>query len=312
MGVGDETFAAIADPFDRAADAHGGPGDDGLLGVVKLLHAEAAADVGRHHPQLVLRNVEHEVAHQQLDDVRKLAGGVERVLAARAVVIADGGARLHRVTDQTVVDQTQASDVRRFCERSVGGVLVADLPVDTHVVGDVVEHRGRSRLQRVEHADHGRQDIVFDRHGLGGIARLGQGFGDDERDGITDVTDLALGQRRMRRLLGCRTALAHHRPGARQTADAGGLEVFTGEHVDHAGHRQSSRLVDRDDMRMGVRRADEHRGGHVRQLDVGDVIAAPHQEAHVFLALHRGADTGGVVQGDGNAGRMVHGVRLPW
>jgi len=62
--VGDKAFAPLADPFDRPADFRAGPGDDRFFGIVELLHAEAAAHVGRHDPQLVLRDVEDESAHQ--------------------------------------------------------------------------------------------------------------------------------------------------------------------------------------------------------------------------------------------------------
>ena len=73
LGVGDEALAALAHPLDRPADFGGRPGDHRLFGIVELLHAEAAADIRRHDPQFVLRNVEHECAHQQANDVRELA-----------------------------------------------------------------------------------------------------------------------------------------------------------------------------------------------------------------------------------------------
>ena len=60
--------------------------DDGLLGVEELLDAKAAADVGRHDAQFVLRDVQHEVAHQHLDHMRELAGGPQRVVVAAGIV----------------------------------------------------------------------------------------------------------------------------------------------------------------------------------------------------------------------------------
>ena len=122
-----------------------GPGDHHFFGVVELLDAEAAADVGRYDAQLVLRDVQHEVAHQQLHDVRKLAGGPHRVVAARHVVLADHRTRLHRIADQPVVDQADLGDVRRLLECGVGRALVAQLPVDADVVGNVVEQTRERR-----------------------------------------------------------------------------------------------------------------------------------------------------------------------
>ena len=53
-----------------------------LLGVEEDLRAEAAADVGRDHAHLVLRQAEHERAHQQPLDVRVLVRDVERVASS--------------------------------------------------------------------------------------------------------------------------------------------------------------------------------------------------------------------------------------
>ena len=79
VAIGDVAFRAARDPFDRPLDPLGGPGDDGLFAVVELLDAEAAADIGRDHAQLVLRDVQHQRAHQEAHDMRKLAGGPQRV-----------------------------------------------------------------------------------------------------------------------------------------------------------------------------------------------------------------------------------------
>ena len=70
--VGEERFAALARPLDRAVDALRRPDHRGLFGVQVDLGAEAAADVGRDHAHLVLRQPEHERRHQQALDVRIL------------------------------------------------------------------------------------------------------------------------------------------------------------------------------------------------------------------------------------------------
>ena len=224
MCVGDEAFAALADPFDRAADLRAGPGDDRFLGIVELLDAEAAADVGRDDPQLVLRDVEHEVAHQQPHDVRKLAGRPQRVVAGRRVVFGDRRARLHRVADQPVVDQADPRDMRGLAEGRIGRRLVAELPVAAQVVGHVVEEKRRVGLDGVEHADHRRQHLVVDHHRLGAALRLLQRLGDHEGDRVADVAHLALRQRRMRRLLHRQAVLAGDAPAAGQSADVVGRD----------------------------------------------------------------------------------------
>src|SRR3546814_21003975 len=52
MGVGEEGFAALRRPFDRAPNLLGVPAADGFLGIAEALRAEAAADIGRHHAHL--------------------------------------------------------------------------------------------------------------------------------------------------------------------------------------------------------------------------------------------------------------------
>jgi hypothetical protein len=50
----DQVLAAILDPAHRMSDLHGDGGDRDVLRHQPVLAAEAAADVGRDHPDLVL------------------------------------------------------------------------------------------------------------------------------------------------------------------------------------------------------------------------------------------------------------------
>ena len=79
VGVGQEGLAAVGGPLHRPADPLRRPEDQQLLGVVEDLRAEAAAHVGRHHAQLVLRHLQGERAQEQARQVRVLRRGVERV-----------------------------------------------------------------------------------------------------------------------------------------------------------------------------------------------------------------------------------------
>ena len=79
MRVGEEGLGAVAGPFHRAPDLLGGPDADRLLGIDEDLGAEAAADIGRDHAQLVLRRDADEGRQHQPRHMRVLAGGVERV-----------------------------------------------------------------------------------------------------------------------------------------------------------------------------------------------------------------------------------------
>ena len=224
-------------PFDRAADRLGGEGDEGLLGVVEDLRAEAAADVRGDDAQLVLGDAEHEGAHQQPDDVRVLRGGPERVLVVAGVVLADRGPRLHGVRHQPVVDELERRDVWRGADRLVGrgGVVVEEAPVEAEVGAGIVVDQRRLGVEGGAHVDDRGQllDVELDR--LGGVARLGQRLGDHRGDRIADVADLALGEDRVLRLLHRLAVAVGDQPAAGDAADA--LEVLRGEDLEHARHR---------------------------------------------------------------------------
>ena len=170
--VGQERLAAVGGPLDRPADPLARPDQGDVLGVQEDLRAEAAADVGRDHPHLRFRQAEHEGAHQQPLDVRVLVGDVERV--ARVVLVVDGvgGARLHRVRDQPVVDDVELGDVRRLGERGVDRGLVAVAPVVAGVVGDLVVHRRPLDARGLGDVDHRRQLLVVDLDQLGRVLGL--------------------------------------------------------------------------------------------------------------------------------------------
>ena len=63
-----------------APDLRRRPGDQGFLGIMEGLGAEAAAHIGGYDAQFMLRYLQHEGAHQQTDHMRNLGGGVEGVI----------------------------------------------------------------------------------------------------------------------------------------------------------------------------------------------------------------------------------------
>ena len=109
----DERFDAVGDPFDRPAQPFGGPQHQHVLGIEEQLHAEAAADIRRHHPDAVLRHVEDLLGEQVAQEMRALRRAPQRVSILARVVLADRAARLHRVDDDAVVDEGQRHAVPR-------------------------------------------------------------------------------------------------------------------------------------------------------------------------------------------------------
>ena len=172
------------------------PGANRLLGVDEDLRAEAAADVGRDDAELVLGREADEGGEHEPRDMRVLAGRVERQHVGAGIVFADRRARLHRVGDQTVVDEVELGHMRGLGESRVGRRLVAEMPVEDGVVGrGVVDLRLRRRGRLGEVGD-GRQHAVIDVDLLGRVARLRVGLGDDDGDVVADVAHLAVRERR--------------------------------------------------------------------------------------------------------------------
>jgi hypothetical protein len=88
----------------------------------------------------------------------------------------------------------------------------------------------------------------------------------------------------VRRLLHRLPILALNAPTAGQPVDAVGLKIDAGKYGKHTGHGARGARVDGLDFRMRVRRAHENASDHLGPLDIGDVIAAPGQEAEILLA----------------------------
>ncbi len=120
MRVRQEGFGAIGIPFHRHAGLLGRPETDDLFRIDVDLRSEAAADVRRDHPQLVLRRDVVEGAHHQPRDMRVLAGRVAGVVILRGVVDTERSARLHRIGRQAVVVNLDLGDVCGIGNRLVG------------------------------------------------------------------------------------------------------------------------------------------------------------------------------------------------
>ena len=303
--VGEERLGAVANPFHRPADALRRPQRHDFLGIDENLRAEAAADIGRDDAQLVLRRHADEGGDDQPRHVRILRGVPQRERAGAGIVIADRGARLDRVRHQAVVDDVELGDVLGRLERGIDRLGVAEMPLVDRVVGrDVVDLRRAGLLRRRGIGDRG-QHRVIDFDFLGGVARCGS---------VSAIT----------------TAIASPTWQALPLASAGCAAIFigepslewiiqpqirlpilslaklgAGEHRDHAGHRGRRFGVDRFDRGMRVRRANEIGVSLAGPVDVVGVVALAGDEALIFLAAHRGADTG-----------SAHGIALrqltPW
>ena len=289
MRIAQEGFRAVTCPFDRpSADPLRGPEADHLLGIDEDLGAEAAADIRRDDAQLVLGRDADEGGDHEPGHMRVLARGVEREMVFARIVVADGRARLHRVRHEAVVDDVEARHMRRAGEGRVGGRLVAERPLEDHVVWrDVVDLRATARLSRLH---HGRQLAIGHVHELGRRLGLSQRLRHDDRDMVADIAHLALREHGVRARLHGRSVLGVDHPAADETADLVLRDVVAGQHRDHARGLPRLGRVDTLDGCVGVRGAHEIGVGLAGEVDVVGVAALAGDEALVLLADDARAD----------------------
>ena len=106
VGVADERFRARRYPFHRpAADPARRPYDERILRIAAVLHAEAAADIGRDHAQLRFGDFQHIAGDMLARAVRILRGRIKRIALAVGMVLAESRARLDGVGADAAVDR---------------------------------------------------------------------------------------------------------------------------------------------------------------------------------------------------------------
>ncbi len=163
-------------------------------------------------------------------------------------------------------------------ERLVGRRLVAGLPGRAREVvalaGLVVADQRRVGVERLARVDDRGQRLVLDvdqRERVVGRVLVGR---DHERDLLALEADLVAGEHGLR-VVGDR----------RHPREAERLEVLGGDDGGDVRVRERRRGVDRDDLRVRVRAAQDRAVDHPRQLDVVEVGALAADEARVLLAL---------------------------
>ncbi len=302
LAVDKEMLGALADPFDRPADAPGGERRQRVLVIDERLGAEAAADVRGDHPDLADRHAE-DIGDVVAHAVAALGAEGEREAAALRVVLGDDAARLHVVGDDPVVDDLHPRYPRRAGEGGVGRRLVAAVDLEGDVGREFGPDRRRAVGKRRLHVGDDRQRLVVDRDRVRrGLRRLDV-IGDDEGDRIADVADgIPAKQRPVGHLRPGAVDLAHARL-ARQRADP--VEVGVGHDEVHARHR--ARLVETGeaDPRVRHRRAQHDRAQRARRREIVGVVAGAGHQRLVLEPAHRRAHAE-----LGRCGR-VHGFGSP-
>ena len=262
------------DPLDRPPELARGPARDQLLAVDLELGAEAAADVGGDHANVVLGQAEQQ-RHEQPHEVRHLGRGPERQ-RTRAVV-GQHAPRLDRRAGDPVVDDLALDDHVGVGEPRLD-VASGQRPL-VHLVGAeclVDEWPSRERGLGI---DDRRQRFVLDDHVLDRVVDRVAVVADHHRDRIPDVVD---DPARQRPVLGVVDVDARRHPRHRQRR----REIRrVGAGVDGVDPRSrcGGGRVDRDDLGVCLGRADERRPQHPGQRDVVDIASATDDQRRVLL-----------------------------
>jgi hypothetical protein len=150
-----------------------------------------------------------------------------------AVVQPDSPARLHRIGHDPVVVQRHRYDMRRGPQRVRDLHLLAPVPVQAQIIGDLSAQQRCPRRDRVlRSADRG-QRIVLHVDPFGRIQSLMPSLRHDQRDRLTDIAHGIARQQRLRqeakRLIGLHIGL-DRRP---QRPQPIAIDVPRSQHGDH-------------------------------------------------------------------------------
>ncbi|MEY9566784.1 hypothetical protein ABH978_002623 [Bradyrhizobium ottawaense] len=285
MGATDELVGAIAAPADLLAQLGCGVSDDAVLGIEVGLLAKAAADVADQHAHAVLGTLQHGLGEHVAGRGRGLRLHVQQQAAGLLVDLGNGRARLHRGRHEALADEVELDGVRRLGKRLVhlGGIAVSHRADD--VVGRLRPHHGRARFHGLDGVDHRRLHVVLDDDCLCRALRLDAGRRHDGRHGLAGVADDLMGEQSARRHCHRLAVGALEDAQRRDAADIVLDEVGAGVDRGHARHRGGCTGVDRDDLGVGMRRAqDVEPQGAVARLVV-DELPLPGQQPLVFQTL---------------------------
>ena len=181
---------------------------------------------------------------------------------------------------------------------------VAIMKIEREIVGHLVEHQRRARLDRLGGLEHRRERLDIERDRFGGVLGVGNGLRDHTGDRIADETHFVGGQRRPRHVMDRRAVAVLQRHVAFEPAITG--EIVRGQHGEHARHRLGGAGIDRADDAVRLAAAHHHGiglagAGHI----VGITALAAHQRG-VFGAANRLADAEFGQRKRGFGGSVVH------
>ena len=214
-----------------------------------------------------------------------LARGVDRQMIGEFVVMAQARAAFDGMAETAMHEQVFAHDMCGILERGID-IAITEMHFGGRVVGRIHMCERSTGLTRGAAIARRRQRFVIDHHECGRILGDIAVVGDDDGDGLADMTDLILRQHIRH------DVLRHMR--VRHAVHAHIVEALgqVGQGIDrmHAGYGLGHAFVDAVDLRVRLVAAHERRMQHVGQVEIVDEAAFAGQQRRIFQPLDGLAD----------------------
>ena len=146
----------------------------------------------------MVRQAEDLAGQRGADLMHRLHRAADRVAFLGRVVISEAAARLHAVGGDAVDRDAHPNDPRRARQCRLNRRPIAGLEGESLVAGVVGPYRRRAGRERGLGGDDCGERLVRDLDQLRRVLCLVQRLGDNERDGVADVTDMVLREQRLR------------------------------------------------------------------------------------------------------------------
>ena len=164
-----QMLAPVLDPAHRMADLQRDRGDRNVLRHDPVLAAETAADIGRDHAHLVLRDAEHPRQRQALN-LAALRRQIDDEFVEPVIPIGEHAAAFERHGGLPVEPQPAVQPDRRRGEDF--RIAFDDAGADVGVARPLIEHARTVGAHRGHDIDDGRQFLEFDADLVGQVFGL--------------------------------------------------------------------------------------------------------------------------------------------
>ena len=288
-----EPVRPLPHPGHRSPDTPRRPQHNHLLRIQRVLDPETPPHIGRQHPNLIRRHLEHIPRQRLLQPMRHLRPRRQHI--PPALERPDRAARLQGADMHPRILRPQPHHMRRLGERRLHRRPIPGRPAETHIVRRLVPHRRRPRHRRRRRPRHRRQRVILNHHQLSRIPRHPLALRHHHRHRIADKPRPLPRYGRMLRPkhkpcpLRCPRKPDQIAP-RRNPPQPIRRIILPRQHRQHPRHRQRRRHINPHNPRMRVRAADHHRPRHVSRDHVLREPPPACEQSGILLATKRLAE----------------------